>query len=575
MLRRWIAVFSLLSCLAAAHEVDPVAPLDFVPPPVGSYDLPVIMDSPDGTVLGVDGRPRSLKPFLRGHVTLLSFMYTRCRDPRGCPLAFETLLELKQQMAKDAGFSRDVRFVSLSFDPTHDTPLAMRRYGSHVMHSPGARWTFLTTPSDAALKPLLDGFAQDVSPGRDAATDRLDGSLSHVLKVFLLDRDGRVREIYSTSFLAPEMLRNDIETLRREAAQGGRAAPPERHGSTPGSSRHDPRSAEKASLGRKLFFDRRMSPNDTMSCAMCHIPEQGFTSNEMATAVGINGRSLRRNAPTSLNVGDIRELFVDGRATSLEEQVWAPLLARDEMGNDTRAAVVKRVRALPGYRTRFARAFGREVISESTIAAALAHYERTLVAVNSPFDRWRYGHEPRALSEEARAGYSVFVREGCVRCHTVGESAARFSDEAFHNTGIAWIGRDRRRAGKVAVRLAAGVGTTVDAAMVASVGDPEPDDSGRFEVTHRETDRDAYRTPSLRNVALTAPYMHDGSLPTLEAVVDFYERGAPRESGRDPGLEPRSLAAADKRALVAFLRSLTSPDVERLVRVARSSPPDQ
>lgn len=558
---------------AAAHEVDPADVPQFDPPPPGTYELPPIMDAPDGTVVGVDGSRHRLHEYLRGHVTLLSFMYTRCRDPRGCPLAFDTLLDLKEAMATEPGAGRDVRFVSLSFDPEHDTPSAMRRYGSHVIGGPGPRWTFLTTPSSRALRPLLDGFGQDVDPGRDPSTDRLDGTLSHVLKVFLIDERLRVREIYSTSFLVMGVLRNDIETLRmeRRPSRDTPRAPGRAGRSEPPSATH---AAARVALGRKLFFDRRLSSNHTMSCGMCHVPEQGFTSNEMATAVGIHGRSLRRNAPTSLNVGDVAALFVDGRASSLESQVWGPLLAPDEMGNASRDDVIERIRRLSDYRVPFLRAYGRDGITESTVAGALASFERSLVAVGSPFDTWRAGARTQDFGEAQRAGFSVFLRAGCGQCHTVGDHDAAFTDGRFHNTGVAWRSRTRRQAGTVSVALAPGVRTSITSDVAAAVGEPERDDLGRYEVTGREGDRDAFRTPSLRNVSLTAPYMHDGSLPTLRAVIDYYDRGPDPAARAETGLAPLHLSDDEKAQLVAFLESLASPRVAALVKAARARPPD-
>jgi len=562
----------LIFGVASAHEADPTAPIDYEPPGIGTYSLPVIMEAPDGRVVGTDGRAHRLSEFLRGHVTLVSFMYTRCRDPRGCPLAFGTLIDLKRSMARERRGASEVRFVSLSFDPDRDTPEAMRRYGSHVMAGAGPRWTFLTTPSRKDLAPLLDGFGQDLSRGRDEATGLPDGSLSHVLKVFLVDARGQVREIYSTSFLVPGVVRNDIETLLLEMPRHRRIGDASL-GMRRGSQGAAPRPAE-AALGRKLFFDRRLSPNRTMSCGMCHVPEQGFASNEMATAVGIGGRSLRRNAPTSLNVGDVRALFVDGRSTGLEEQVWGPMLAVDEMGNASRADVVARIESLPGYARLFARAFGSPGVSPERVARAIASYERTLVAADTPFDRWRYGGRPAALDEAAKHGFAVFERSGCSRCHVVGPESAPFTDDAFHDTGVAAAARVRRHEGTVAVELAPGVGARVDASIPASVGEPERDDTGRYEVSGQEADRDAFRTPGLRNVALTAPYMHDGSLRTLEAVIDFYDRG-PADGGRhDPRLRPLGLSEADKAALVAFLRSLTSPHAATLARAARAYAPD-
>lgn len=332
----------------------------------------------------------------------------------------------------------------------------------------------------------------------------------------------------------------------------------------------NPQTEVKVALGRKLFFDRRLSFNGTMSCAMCHVPEQGFTSNELATPLGFEGRSLRRNAPTVLNIAYHPLLFHDGREHALETQVWGPLLAANEMANPSVGHVVARLRAAPEYRTLFERAFPGRGATMETIGQALAAYQRTLLAGDSRFDRWRYGGEANALSAIEREGFRLFVGKGrCASCHTVGERHALFSDFKFHNTGVGW----RRVYGapeRIRVELAPGVVTEIAARALDSVSERPQPDLGRFEVTLDPADRWAYKTPSLRNVALTAPYMHDGSLATLEEVVAFYDAGGVANPGKSPLLAPLGLTAAEREALVAFLRSLTSSDIGRIVARARA-----
>jgi len=211
----------LLLCLAAAgaasaHEAT-LPQFDFTPPAPGSYRLERIMPAPQGTVLDADGRPQPLSRYTTGRITLLSFIYTTCRDPGGCPLAYHAMEELKQHIAADAALSGKVRFVTLSFDPSRDTPKVMKLYGgSHVKRSAALDWYFLTTASPRALAPILAGFAQDVAPADNPAL----GAYSHVLKVFLLDREGTVREIYSTSFLYVPAMLNDLRTLALEQDAG-------------------------------------------------------------------------------------------------------------------------------------------------------------------------------------------------------------------------------------------------------------------------------------------------------------------------------------------------------------------
>ena len=200
---------ALVAAPALAHHVELLPPLEFVPPPPGSYELHRIMPAPDGRVLDVDGRAARLSQYLHDRITLLGFIYTTCADPDGCPLAYRVFDALKEAIADAPQLHGKVRFVTLSFDPARDTPEAMRRYaGSRVVEDgAGLRWYFLTTRSARELLPLVEGFGQDV---RVTAAGR---ELSHVLKVFLIDRAGYVREIYSSNFLHPQSVLNDIETL--------------------------------------------------------------------------------------------------------------------------------------------------------------------------------------------------------------------------------------------------------------------------------------------------------------------------------------------------------------------------
>lgn len=337
----------------------------------------------------------------------------------------------------------------------------------------------------------------------------------------------------------------------------------------------NPVTPQKVALGKKLFFDRRLSPNGTMSCAMCHVPEQGFTASELATSVGIEGRSVRRNAPTLLNVAWQRRLFHDGRELTLEDQVWGPLLASNEMGNPSIGYVIARIRSLADYAGLFEAAFGGKGVSAERIGQAIASYERTLVAGDSRFDRWRYGGEANALNDTEKRGFELFSgRARCMQCHHVAHRAALFTDQDFHNTGIGWQA-SHGGPEKTRVELAPGVHTELDRRTIATFSEPPPKDVGRYEITLDPADRWAYKTPSLRNVALTAPYMHDGSLPTLEAVIDFYVAGGIANPGKSRLLQPVALDAGERAALVAFLRALTGSSVEALVTDARREPVGQ
>ena len=204
---------------AASPELGPKVPVqDFVPPAAGTYALPPIQQAPEGWVLDGDGRRQPFSRFTTGRVTLLSFMYTYCVDPVGCPLAFETMTTLRQRLLEHPAIARRVQLVSLSFDPTHDDPAAMKRYaGSLADWSSALRWHFLTTRSVRELMPLLDDLGQDVAVEVDAR-GRPTRVLNHTLKLFLIDARGRVREIYTSAFLLPEVMLNDIETLLLEPA---------------------------------------------------------------------------------------------------------------------------------------------------------------------------------------------------------------------------------------------------------------------------------------------------------------------------------------------------------------------
>ena len=198
-----------------AHDVAPLPPLDYAPPAPGTYTLHRIMAAPDGEVVGLDGRPQPLRRFTRDRITLLGFIYTTCVDPDGCPLAYRVFDILRQTVGETPALRGKVRLVTLSFDPERDTPAAMRAYAGPraTENGTGVPWIFLTTRSSRALAPLLDGFGQDVRSTRADRTRGTQRELSHVLKVFLIDRSGFVREIYDSTFLHPRTVLNDIETL--------------------------------------------------------------------------------------------------------------------------------------------------------------------------------------------------------------------------------------------------------------------------------------------------------------------------------------------------------------------------
>lgn len=272
-------------------------------------------------------------------------------------------------------------------------------------------------------------------------------------------------------------------------------------------------------LGRRLFFDPVLSRDSSIACASCHRPEHAFADGRRV-AVGVGGREGRRNPPTLVNRGYGRVFSWDGRNPNLESQVLQALRDPAEMDVHPDLAAGRLAR-YPEYARAFREALGA-VPSGEAIARAVAEYVRSVRAGDSPFDRFAAG-DSGALSPLERRGLRLFQgRARCDRCH----SGALLSDEQFHNTGVAWL----------------------DGAF---------GDSGRFSVTGRAGDRGAFKTPTLREVAATAPYMHDGSLATLEAVVDFYDRGGNPNPHLDERIRPLQLSAADREALVAFLRALS------------------
>jgi cytochrome c peroxidase len=281
----------------------------------------------------------------------------------------------------------------------------------------------------------------------------------------------------------------------------------------------NPMTPDTVALGRRLFSDSVLSRDGTRSCASCHNPRRAFTDGR-PVAIGVRGQAGTRSAPTLINRGYGREQFWDGRARSLEQQAIDPITNPRELDLSL-AEAVDRLAQSPAYRDRFQAAFSRSVNSED-LSRALASYVRTIVAGDSPFDRYVNG-DTRALADEAKRGLQLFRGKArCTACH----AGPLLTDEAFHNTGVAW------RNG-------------------------EWSDVGRFGVSAREADRGAFKTPTLREIARTAPYMHDGSLATLDDVVEYYDRGGNPNAFLDPALRPLALGADEKRAVVTFLKSLS------------------
>jgi cytochrome c peroxidase len=308
----------------------------------------------------------------------------------------------------------------------------------------------------------------------------------------------------------------------------------------------NPVTPDKVALGRRLFFDKRLSKDGTVSCATCHDPEHGFAEARKVSE-GVGGKKGARNAPTVLNAVFNEVQFWDGRAASLEEQSKGPLINPIEMALASHDDVVRIVKADAGYAQEFQRVFGRAVAIDD-VAAAIASFERTVVSGNSPFDRVMAG-EAGAMSLQAKRGWALWNGKArCNTCHPFGDATPNFSDNKFHNIGVAAKARDfaalARRAAEVK-----------DAAELAS--HPDFSELGRFAVTRQPKDIGAFKTPGMRDVALTAPYMHDGSEATLIDVVNFYDRGGEPNPYLDGGIVPLKLTEQEKQDLVAFMEALT------------------
>ena len=321
--------------------------------------------------------------------------------------------------------------------------------------------------------------------------------------------------------------------------------------------------AELITLGHKLFFDRRLSFNNTNSCAMCHIESQALTSNQSATAVGMEGQSLRRNAPSLFNVAYQKHLFHDGRESELSTQVWLPILASNEMANPSIGYLLDKLRAFKDYSGMFESAFAGEGPTMQHVGDAIAAFEKTLLSGNSRFDRWYFGGAKNELTTQEKAGFELFSGNArCTQCHAIEKSSALFTDQEFHVTGVGFYAATAPPPATWQVQLAPGVVKTVQDKLLDAVSAPRMADTGRFEVTLKSSDRWAYKTPSLRNVEHTFPYMHNGSLQTLDDVIEFYDRGGYPHDGISE-LQPLGLTGAQKQNLVAFLKTLTGDNVAR------------
>lgn len=321
----------------------------------------------------------------------------------------------------------------------------------------------------------------------------------------------------------------------------------------------NPQTPDKVALGRKLFFDGRLSADGTVACATCHDPERAFTDGR-ATSVGIHGHVGQRNAPTILNALYNKFQFWDGRAATLEDQASLPIINPIEMGQPTLNDAVTRMAAVEEYRQAFNEVFGRP-INGPDLVQAIASYERTLVSFNSPFDRFIAG-DKNAIDAAAQRGWELFNTQArCNKCHAVSETRrdpTLFIDFDFHNIGIGILRHNVSALSVDAERLIkSGNPVAVDRAAIQT----DLAVLGRFLITKKEKDTASFKTPGLRNLLLTAPYFHDGSQATLWDIVDHYNKGdGIKDPWLDEDMQPLALQENQIDDLVAFLASLTSDE---------------
>ena len=312
---------------------------------------------------------------------------------------------------------------------------------------------------------------------------------------------------------------------------------------------------EKVALGEKLFNDKRISVNDKVSCATCHDPDKGFVDHKpLAEGVAAPAKRTQRNSPTVLNAMFNAVQFWDGRAPSLEEQAKLPILNPIEMGQKSSDDVVNKLRGIAEYRTAFQQVFGHELTYDD-VAGAIAAFERTQYAGDAPFDRFVAGDE-KAIDDSARRGWGLFNGKGrCNNCHAFSTVSPLFSDQKFHNIGIAahktdFIGLAR----KATAIVRGGDLKQIDELAIQT----DLSELGRFLVTKSSNDIGAFKTPGLRNIAITSPYMHDGSFATLWDVMDHYNKGGVPNPNLDGGMQRLGLTEAEIDDMVSFMGSLTS-----------------
>lgn len=329
----------------------------------------------------------------------------------------------------------------------------------------------------------------------------------------------------------------------------------------------NPQTPAKIALGDKLFHDARFSADGKVSCATCHADDKAFTDN-LRVSTGHHGLQGTRNAPTVLNAAFYTSQFWDGREPDLEGQSKQPFVNPVEGGLPNHEPILDIVRNDPAYKNAFETVFGAggKQLTLDHVAKAIASFERTVISGDSPFDQYYFGDNKNAMTDAQRRGFDLFLGQGrCVSCHTIEQDHALFTDNRFHNIGVG-INAIQQDVPRLATAFleAKNQGGEVDVIVLT---DKKSSELGRFAVTDNITEIGAFKTPTLRNIALTAPYMHDGSLKTLKEVIIHYNNGGVTPANAQVndflsgGIRPLNLTDAQIDDLVAFLEALTSPQV--------------
>ncbi len=332
----------------------------------------------------------------------------------------------------------------------------------------------------------------------------------------------------------------------------------------------NPQTPEKIALGEKLYNEERFSTTGDVGCLTCHDPAKAFTDSPLKTSEGINKLTGTRNSPTVINSAYFTTQFWDGRSPDLEDQALHPFTNPVEHGLVDHEPILEIVRQDPEYAGAFKDVFGKtgREITMREVTMAIASFERTIISGDSPFDRYYFGHEEDALTEQQKRGLELFVNAGrCVSCHVIEQTQALFTDNRFHNIGVG-INTIQDQVPELAGEFLE-ADRTLSEVDVEVLTDPTTSELGRFAISHGFDDLGSFKTPTLRNVAVTSPYMHDGSIETLKDVVIHYNNGGVTDVG-DPvndflsgGIRALDLDEDQIDDIVAFMEALTSPEFEQ------------